>query len=86
VVGEPAVRQRAVEGWHPRASGSHTVTNLLPVREALTEIEPEALKAYIKKAVLEGRDVWAITSLLDRVYAADAAPVAEPHTFDELAS
>jgi hypothetical protein len=54
------------------------------VRDALTEIPAADLKAYIKKAVLEGRDVRAITQLLDRVYG-DDAPVEEPHTFDELA-
>jgi hypothetical protein len=47
--------------------------------------EPLEITRYVDRAayglaVLEGRDVWAITSLLDRVYAADAAPVAEPHT------
>jgi hypothetical protein len=35
--------------------------------------------------VLEGRDVRAITTLLDRVYGDDAVRVEEPHTFDELA-
>jgi hypothetical protein len=57
----------------------------LTVRDALTEIPAEDLKAYIRKAVLEGRDVRAITTLLDRVYADDAAHVEEPHTFDQLA-
>jgi hypothetical protein len=55
------------------------------VRDALVEIDPAALKAYIQKAVLEGRDVRAITSLLDRVYGDEAVHVEEPHTFDELA-
>ncbi|MGZ4418013.1 MAG: hypothetical protein ACXVRV_07535 [Gaiellaceae bacterium] len=55
------------------------------VRDALVEIPAEDLKAYIRKAVLEGRDVRAITTLLDRVYADDAAHVEEPHTFDQLA-
>jgi hypothetical protein len=55
------------------------------VREALIEIPAADLKNYIRKAVLEGRDVRAITMLLDRVYADDAAHVEEPHTFDQLA-
>lgn len=55
------------------------------VREALVEIDPKALKAYIQKAVLEGRDVRAITTLLDRVYGDEAVHVEVPHTFDELA-
>ena len=55
------------------------------VRDALVEIPAADLKLYIRKAVLEGRDVRAITTLLDRVYADDAAHVEEPHTFDQLA-
>jgi hypothetical protein len=55
------------------------------VRDALMEIDPTALKAYIQKAVLEGRDVRAITTLLDRVYGDDVVHVEEPHSFDELA-
>ena len=52
------------------------------VRDALVEIPAADLKLYIRKAVLEGRDVRAITTLLDRVY---ADHVEEPHTFDQLA-
>jgi hypothetical protein len=37
------------------------------IREALDDIPEADLKAYVKKAVLEGRDVRAITSLMDRV-------------------
>lgn len=65
--------------------GSGRVDVRETVRDAFVEIDPKQLKAYIQRAVLEGRDVRALTTLLDRVYGDSAHHVDEPHTFDQLA-
>jgi hypothetical protein len=47
------------------------------------QLEPSPKVAW--KAMQEGRDVRAITAMLDRTFGEESAHVAEPHTFDELA-
>jgi hypothetical protein len=50
----------------------------------MLEEDEERILASIRKAIREGRDVRALTSLLDRVYGEDTA-VQRPSTLDELA-
>jgi hypothetical protein len=54
------------------------------IRERL-EQDPEAVADYVMAAIKAGKDIRALTSILDRVYSDEAGPVDEPHTFDELA-
>jgi DNA-binding phage protein len=53
------------------------------VRDEL-EKDPEAIAGYVMKAINEGRDVRALTSILDHVSTASQR-VEEPNSLDELA-
>jgi hypothetical protein len=41
---------------------------------------PDAVADYVMRVIKEGRDVRALTAVLDRVYSADEAPVPMPST------
>jgi hypothetical protein len=47
--------------------------------------DPQTVADIAWKAMKEGRDVRAITAILDRTYGEDTQHVEDPHTFDELA-
>jgi hypothetical protein len=51
---------------------------------AKMEADPETVAELDWKAMKEGRDVRAITAMLDRTYGDETGHVEEPHTFDEL--
>ena len=51
----------------------------------MMEADPEAVAKVAWKAMQEGRDVRAITAMLDRTYGDETTHVEEPHTFDEQA-
>jgi hypothetical protein len=53
------------------------------VRERLEE-DPDAVAEYVIRAIREGRDVRALTAMLDRIYAEETY-VEVPHSPDELA-
>jgi hypothetical protein len=50
------------------------------------EAEPEPVAEIGWTAMKEGRDVRAITAMLDRTYGEQSGHVEEPHTFDQLAN
>jgi hypothetical protein len=52
---------------------------------AKMEADPETVAELAWKAMKEGRDVRAITAMLDRTYGDSTVRIEEPHTFDELA-
>ncbi len=52
---------------------------------AKMEADPETVAELAWKAMKEGRDVRAITAMLDRTYGDETGHVEEPHTLDELA-
>jgi hypothetical protein len=70
------------EAAAPAARGKRTPMDLL---RAKMEADPETVAELAWKAMQEGRDVRAITAMLDRTFGEESAHVAEPHTFDELA-
>jgi hypothetical protein len=72
--------------WLSEGAGGATRKRspLAALREQL-EADPEAVAEYGMRAIREGRDVRALTSILDRVYSDDVGHVDEPHSFDELA-
>jgi hypothetical protein len=57
----------------------------MDLSRAKMEADPETVAELAWKAMREGRDVRAITAMLDRTYGDESAHVEEPHTFDELA-
>jgi hypothetical protein len=66
----------------PPARKRQTPMDLL---RAKMEADPETVADLAWRAMKEGRDVRAITAMLDRTYGEEAGHVNEPHTFDELA-
>ncbi len=51
----------------------------------MMEGDPETVAATAWNAMKEGRDIRAITAILDRAYGDDTGYVEDPYTFDELA-
>jgi hypothetical protein len=70
------------QGTGAAARGKRTPMDLL---RAKMEADPETVAELAWRAMKEGRDVRAITAMLDRTYGEEAGHVEEPHTFDELA-
>jgi hypothetical protein len=77
------IRDRSPNWGCAPSTTAETADPLDVIREAFEEIEPEALKAFIKKAVLEGRDVRALMAILDRAYAV-SKQVEIPTSLDKL--
>jgi hypothetical protein len=59
--------------------------NPLDILRGMMERDPQTVADVAWKAMKEGRDVRAITAMLDRTYGEETGHVEEPHTFDELA-
>lgn len=64
------------------ARGKQTPMDIL--RRKMEE-DPETVADVAWKAMKEGRDIRALTAILDRTYGDETGHVPEPHTFDELA-
>jgi hypothetical protein len=59
--------------------------NPLDILRGMMEADPQTVADVAWKAMKEGRDVLAITAMLDRTYGDETTHVDEQHTFDELA-